>query len=148
VEFVEQAPNRFPALEATNLYRWGNAPALAKQQLREAFMLLQNGYYADSLEHYHTVIHLLPQLANAWCDGGVALFRLGRYADAETYYKKAIELDPKLVQAHTNLAAVMIETHRYAEALEQVAEALKLDSQSATAKALGELATAALREKQ
>jgi Flp pilus assembly protein TadD len=144
LEFKEQSDKYFPVLENTNVARWGNVRNLAADQFQKGMQLFADGIYNSSLEHFNTALYLDPKDADAWNDGGAALFRARRFSDAVNYFQHALEVDPKLHDARLNLAKALIHCGRGSEALTVLEEYTRSNPTNAEAnQLLKELKTSA-----
>ena len=74
---------------------------------------------------FRQALTLRPQMAGAWCNLGVVLFRAHRTADAEAAYARALELDPTLADAHWNQSLVRLQRGDYAAGFDQYEWRLK-----------------------
>jgi hypothetical protein len=127
VRLLPQPEDRFPIIERTNVFRWGNPVDLANDQRAQAIELFEYGAYAAAAKHFSTAVHLLPNDPAPWIDAGVAFYDAGMREDAAARFERALRLSPNHPDAHADLAAVLLDFGRIDEAEAHVRRALAVD---------------------
>jgi len=69
-----------------------------------------------------------PDVAEAWCTSGSALFALERTSEALERFRQAVRLRPQMFEAHNGCGLALQALRRYDEALESFDAALRLHS--------------------
>jgi protein O-GlcNAc transferase len=67
-----------------------------------------------------------PDLAEAWCTGGAALFALDRMPAALESFRQALQRQPQMFEAHNGYGLTLQSLHRHDEALESFDAALRI----------------------
>ena len=96
----------------------------------EAWLILgvaQLSQDRQALPALKRAVSLLPGLAEAHCNLGVALERLGKLHEAEASYRKALVLDPRSAHAHCSLGNALQNLDRIQEAIDSYSAALAID---------------------
>lgn len=81
--------------------------------------MLKAGQYASSLVEFDRAIQGSPEMADAWCNQGVANQFLGKLNDSEMSLRHAIELQPKSAAARLNLSMTLLLDQQFAEGWDQ-----------------------------
>jgi tetratricopeptide (TPR) repeat protein len=136
VRLIPQPEDRFPTIERTNVFRWGNPVDLANDQRAQGVELFENGAYVDAAKHFNTAVHLLPNDAAPWIDAGVAFYDAGMLEEAGQHFQHALQLAPTSADAHTDYAAVLIDLGKLADAEAHLQRAHQLDPRNPRANQL------------
>lgn len=90
--------------------------------------LSDQGKYDEAIREYDRVINFNPNIAEAWCNKGVALVNLGKYDAALNALNKAIEIDPQIAEAWNGKGTVLYAQGKYDEAILAYDKAIQIDS--------------------
>lgn len=87
--------------------------------------------FTDAAKHLEKLTELMPGVAEAWFNLGVARQQLGQVRPAIEAYLTAVEIEPSLKQAHANLGYLHHQRGDGEAARQAYVEALNLDPQMA-----------------
>ncbi|NJO76393.1 MAG: tetratricopeptide repeat protein [Leptolyngbyaceae cyanobacterium RM1_406_9] len=98
----------------------------------EGRTLAARGRLSEAIAAYRRAIQIDPNLAVAYNNLGIALYRQGRLQEAADAYYEAIRLDANLANAYNNLAEVLVELGQpqEAERIRSQASAIPSDANS------------------
>ena len=88
---------------------------------------------SEAIVCYQRALTLRPDLAEAHCNLGVALFDQGKLAEAVACYHHALSAKPDYAQAHSNLGVALAEQGKLQEALACYRQAIRLEPDYAEA---------------
>ena len=104
--------------------RGGTARRLADPHWMLGEITLREGDPEKALEHLDAALAIMPKLAEAYQDKGIALGRLGRWADAQAALQTAVALDPARPASRGYLAAAYNRMKNEESAAREYAELL------------------------
>lgn len=101
--------------------------------LNVAVALSSQGDQQGALHHYHEVLRLQPNLAEAHAALGTALRRWGRTAEALPHLRRAVRMKPERARLRHSLAVALEELGRKDEAMVELRKAIELNPRLADA---------------
>ena len=107
--------------------------SLAGQKFAEAFKLAEGGDNSGAIKLYTEAIELIPNLAEAYNNRGIAYKNSGDYHRAIQDYDKAIELNPNLIQVYNNRGNTYENLGDYHRAIQDYDKAIELNPNFANA---------------
>jgi tetratricopeptide (TPR) repeat protein len=114
---------------------WGAPPAPgAPQIMRMAELAASRGEYEEAILLYREAIEKDPELASAWNNLGIALFRRARFREAVDAYEKAAKIDPQNADIYFNMGLAHYKLGDFMTARRSFARALELNPDHATAR--------------
>ncbi len=93
------------------LWFWGSAraPLSSTPPTNLSLQYSNMGQYETALQMAQRGVELDPNNADAWDNGGLALFYMGKYAEAQQAFEKAISINPEHALYWNNLAGALRE---------------------------------------
>ena len=88
---------------------------------------INQGRYAEALEHYQRGVALDPDYAEGQNNLGSLLSQSRRFAEAIPHFERAAQLEPGYVEAWLNSGIALAMIGRYPEAVARFDEAIRLD---------------------
>lgn len=100
------------------LWFWGSAraPLSSTPPTNLSLQYSNLGQYETALQLAQRAVELDPNNADAWDNGGLALFYMGKYAEAQRAFEKAISIYPDNALYWNNLAGALREQGQLADA--------------------------------
>ena len=86
--------------------------------------------FDDALVALKISLRLDPDVADVWCNLGLAYFGLEDFASAESAFRLAISLDASHAPSYTNLGNALISVLQPEEALQHLERGVELDQSS------------------
>lgn len=93
--------------------------------LNVAVELSRQGDQAGALRHFHEVLRIQPNLADAHAALAAGFRRWGRPAEALPYARRAVQLKPERAHFHHTLATILEDLGRKDEAIAELRKALE-----------------------
>jgi tetratricopeptide (TPR) repeat protein len=103
---------------------------LEDENLREAYMLIQQGQETKGLQSIRSFLERRPSVWNGWFILGWALRRLGRWEDGAAAFGKTIELGGDNSDTRNELAICLMESGDYPGARRELETALREDPEN------------------
>ena len=64
------------------------------------------GRLPEAIQQFEAALQIVPGMAEAHCNLGIALEQSGKLSEAMTHYQEALQLKPGYAEAQTRLAAL------------------------------------------
>ena len=142
VRVVPQPMNQVVMSAGNNQGAGGGKPDFGFMEFTKANTLIQLGCVRDAIPHYEAALRVIPGLAEAHNNLGVALLSSGRQSEAIERFAAATQLKPDFADAQANLGIMLVQVGRPAEARPHLQIALRLKPDHAAARANLERANA------
>ena len=101
------------------------APQRAQANFDDAENLMSSGHYADAVKGFTRAVEILPSMANAYVERGVAEHNLGEDEPALADFDRALGLDPNLSLAYATRGSISRDRGDVGRAMEEYTKSIQ-----------------------